>query len=231
MMTGMRAFVVHGPREASVEDVAPPVAAVGQVVVDIDRVGLCGTDVEFFTGEMAYLHQGHAAYPIRLGHEWCGTVSAVGIGVAPGWLGRRVTGDTMIGCGHCERCLGGRSHLCDDRAEVGIRRGWPGALAPQMTVPATSLHPLPDTVDNVAGALVEPGANALRAVQAAGVAPGSWVLILGAGTIGLLADVRQPRAPRSTRDGRSNDRSTSPGGSAWARCGPARSSRRFGSMA
>ena len=187
MMTGMRAFVVHGPREASVQDVEPPVAEAGQVVVDIERVGLCGTDVEFFTGEMAYLHQGHAAYPMRLGHEWCGTVSSVGDGVDAAWRGRRVTGDTMIGCGRCERCRNGRSHLCEDRAEVGIRHGWPGALAPQMAIPATSLHVLPARVDSVAGALVEPAANALRAVEAAAVKPGSRVLILGAGTIGLLA--------------------------------------------
>jgi 2,4-didehydro-3-deoxy-L-rhamnonate hydrolase len=52
---------------------------------------VCGTDVEFFTGEMAYLHQGHAAYPLRPGHEWCGRVTAVGDGVDPGWIGRRTS--------------------------------------------------------------------------------------------------------------------------------------------
>jgi NADPH:quinone reductase-like Zn-dependent oxidoreductase len=69
----MRAFVVTGPRRSQVTDVAGPVPAPGQVVVDVERVGVCGTDVEFFTGEMAYLQQGHAAYPMRPGHEWCGT--------------------------------------------------------------------------------------------------------------------------------------------------------------
>ncbi len=60
------------------------------------------TDVEFWTGEMLLLHQGAAAYPLRLGHVWCGTVSAIGSQVDPSWLGRRVTGDTMIGCGDCQ---------------------------------------------------------------------------------------------------------------------------------
>ncbi len=183
----VRAFIVTGPGAATVADVEPPAAAAGQVVVDIDRVGLCGTDAEFFSGEMAYLHQGHAAYPMRLGHEWAGTVSALGDGVDPGWLGRRVTGDTMLPCHRCPRCFDGRGHLCEDRAEVGIRRGWPGALAARMAIPATALHALPDGVDAVAGALVEPGANALRAVEAAGLAPGGRLLIVGAGTIGLLA--------------------------------------------
>ena len=169
------------------QDVPPPRALPGQLVVDVARVGVCGTDVEFFTGEMAYLHQGHARYPMRLGHEWCGTVSAVGPDVDPSWIGRRVTGDTMLGCGKCRRCLAGRHHVCADRFEIGIRGGFPGALAEQMSVPVTAAYPLPDTIDNTAGALVEPGGNALRAVRAASLSPGDRVLILGPGTIGLLA--------------------------------------------
>lgn len=182
----MRAFVVTSARTAHVEDVDDPVAGPGQVVVDVARVGVCGTDVEFFTGEMAYLHSGEAEYPLRLGHEWCGTVVATGDGVDPWWLGRRVTGDTMLGCGHCRRCLSGRQHVCADRHEIGIRYGWPGALAERLLVPSTALHELPDSIDDVAGALVEPGGNALRAVHAAGAEPGRRILVWGSGTIGLL---------------------------------------------
>lgn len=182
----MRAFVLTGPRAAAVLEVEPPVAAAGQVVVDVHRVGVCGTDVEFFTGAMAYLHQGHAAYPLRIGHEWCGVVASAGPGVDPGWVGRRVTGDTMLGCGRCTRCRTGRQHVCATRYEIGIRGGWPGALAEQLPVPVAALRALPDTVDDTAGALVEPGGNALRAVRAAGAAPGRRVLVLGPGTIGLL---------------------------------------------
>ena len=182
----MRAFVVTGPRESGVQEVPDPVPAAGQVVVTLARVGVCGTDVEFYNGDMAYLHQGHAAYPLRLGHEWCGTVTAIGTDVDSSWLGRRTTGDTMLGCGTCRSCTGGRQHVCEDRYEVGIRDGFPGALAEQMAVPVTSLRPLPDGVDDVAGALVEPGGNALRAVWAADLHPGDRVLIVGPGTIGLL---------------------------------------------
>ena len=182
----MRAFVLTGPGKGGVQDVPAPVAAPGEVVVDVERVGICGTDVEFWTGEMAYLHQGHAAFPMRLGHEWAGTVSAVGDGVDPGWRGRRVTGDTMLGCGACRRCRRGHQHVCADRQEVGIRGGRPGALAEQLAVPASSLHALPDQVDPQLGALVEPGGNALRAAQAAAVGPGDRVLVFGPGTIGLL---------------------------------------------
>ncbi|SES77157.1 D-arabinose 1-dehydrogenase, Zn-dependent alcohol dehydrogenase family [Geodermatophilus poikilotrophus] len=183
----MRAFVLTAPGEASVQEVPAPVAVPGEVVVDVERVGVCGTDIEFFTGEMTYLHEGHSAYPMRLGHEWAGTVSAVGDGVDRSWLGRRVMGDTMLGDRTCRACRRGAQHVCAHRQEVGIRGGRPGALAEQLAVPAWSLHALPDAVDAVLGALVEPGGNALRAAQAAGVGPGDRALVLGPGTIGLLA--------------------------------------------
>jgi threonine dehydrogenase-like Zn-dependent dehydrogenase len=182
----VRAFVVTGPGECSVQDVPAPSPQSGEVLVDVARVGVCGTDVEFFTGEMAYLHDGHSAYPMRLGHEWCGVVAAAGAGVDPSWIGRRVTGDTMLGCGRCRRCRSGRQHLCDDRTEVGISGGRAGALAEQLAVPASSLRTLPGAVDDAAGAMVEPGGNALRAVWAADLQPGDRLLVLGPGTIGLL---------------------------------------------
>lgn len=182
----MRALVITGPGEAAADDVAPPVAAPGEVVVDVRRAGICGTDLEFFTGSMAYLRSGHARYPMRIGHEWMGTVSQLGDGVDPGWSGRRVMGDTMLGCSRCRRCLRGHQHVCAARQEVGIRGDRPGALAEQLTVPASSLHLLPDQLDPALGALVEPGGNALRAVQGAVLAPGDRVLIMGPGTIGLL---------------------------------------------
>ena len=183
----MRALVVTGPGHAEVQDVPAPDAVAGEVVVDVRRAGICGTDLEFFSGEMQYLHDGHATYPMRIGHEWMGVVTAIGDGVDPSWLGRRVTGDTMLGCGVCRRCRTGSQHVCAERSEIGIRRGRPGALAEQVAVPARALHALPDTVDDAAGALVEPGGNAFRAVQAAALEPGDRVLVTGAGTIGLLS--------------------------------------------
>ena len=122
----MRALVITGARSARVEDVEAPVPAAEQVVVDVRRAGICGTDVELFTGQLAYFAQGKIGFPIRPGHEWCGAVTVLGAGVDPGWLGARVTGDTMLGCGRCPRCAAGRGHVCADRREVGIM-GWPGA--------------------------------------------------------------------------------------------------------
>jgi threonine dehydrogenase-like Zn-dependent dehydrogenase len=182
----VRAFVLTGPRSCEVRDVPAPSPEPGEVVVDVERVGVCGTDVEFYEGTMAYLHDGHAHFPMRLGHEWSGVVTGIGEGVDSSWLARRVTGDTMLGDGTCRRCERGQHHVCEHRQEVGIRGDRPGALAEKLAVPAASLHILPDNVDAVLGALVEPGGNALRAARAAAVGPGDRALVLGPGTIGLL---------------------------------------------
>ena len=183
----MRALVLKGPRRAAIEEVDDPHPGEGEVVVAVERAGVCGTDVEFYEGTMPYLASGEAEYPLRIGHEWCGVVREIGAGVDSSWLGCRVVADTILGCGKCDRCSSGRQHLCANRHEIGIRRGWHGALAEALPVPARFLCALPATLDAAVGALVEPGANALRAVRAADAISGSRLLIIGPGTIGLLA--------------------------------------------
>jgi len=157
-----------------------------------------------------------------------GTVSAVGDGVEPSWLNRRVTGDTMLGCGTCRRCLRNNQHVCDFRFEVGIRGGFPGALAEQLAMPVTALHALPDSVDDALGALVEPGGNALRSVWGAQLSIDDRALVLGPGTIGLLVAMFAKAAGaevhlRDVRHGHSNSR----GRSVSTVSGPKRISRTF----
>jgi 2-desacetyl-2-hydroxyethyl bacteriochlorophyllide A dehydrogenase len=183
----MRAFVITGPHEASVREVREPEPGPGQVVVDIVCAGVCGTDVELFTGTMPYLHDGQASYPIRIGHEWCGRVAGLGEGVDPSLVGAFVTGDTMLGCGQCDRCRTGRHHVCEERYEVGVRRGWHGALAEKLLVPASALKRLPYDMAPTTAALVEPAGSAVRAIEAAGVRSGSSLCVWGGGTLGLLA--------------------------------------------
>jgi len=183
----MRALVVTAPRQAAVVEVDDPVASPGELLVEVERVGICGTDVELYTGEMAYHDQGVTHFPLQLGHEWTGRVVAVGSAEDESWLGRRVTGDTMLGCGHCDYCLSGHHHVCPDRFEVGIRDGWPGALAERVLIPTRYAYAIPESVSLAAAALVEPGGNSLRAARAAAIEPGHRVLVLGSGTIGLLA--------------------------------------------
>jgi 2-desacetyl-2-hydroxyethyl bacteriochlorophyllide A dehydrogenase len=189
----MRALVVTAPRQAAVVDVPEPEPRPGELVVEIERVGICGTDVEFYTGDMAYLDLGYAEFPLRLGHEWAGRVVAVGSaggaidGAGDHWLGKRVTGDTMLGCGQCSYCVAGHQHVCPNRFEVGIRGGWAGALSERLVIPSRFAFEIPEHVSPAAAALIEPGGNALRAVRGANVESGHRVLVLGSGTIGLLA--------------------------------------------
>jgi threonine dehydrogenase-like Zn-dependent dehydrogenase len=194
----MRALVITGPGSARVQEVEVPVPGAGQAVVDVRRAGICGTDAELLTGQLAYFAQGKTGFPVRPGHEWCGVVSALGAGVDPGWLGARVTGDTMLGCGRCPRCAAGHAHVCADRREVGIM-GWPGALAEKVLVRASSLYRLPGSIDDRAGALVEPGGNGWRAASAAQAGPGKRILVCGPGRSapGRARRSTLTRAPRS----------------------------------
>ncbi|MFZ1489788.1 MAG: alcohol dehydrogenase catalytic domain-containing protein [Ilumatobacteraceae bacterium] len=181
----MRAFVVTAPTVGAVVLVPEPRPRAGEAIIDVERVGVCGTDVELFDGTMSYLHSGIASYPIRLGHEWSGVVRAVGEGVDAAWVGRRVMGDTMVGDGACQRCVRGQHHVCQNVSEVGMH-GFDGALAEQIAVPVSSLHVLPESIDAAVGALVEPAGSAMRAARAAQIAEGDRVLVLGPGTVGLL---------------------------------------------
>lgn len=182
----MRAVSFTGPSRLVVEEVPVPEPGPGEVLVAVERVGLCGTDVELFTGEMAYFQTGRVSYPLRPGHEWAGTVVEAGPGVPAGWHGARVTGDTMSGDGSCDRCHRGRQHLCERRTELGMW-GRAGALAEFVAVPVSSAHRLPNHVDATTGAMVEPGGNSFRAVRAARLESGDRLLVIGPGTIGLLA--------------------------------------------
>lgn len=183
----MRAFVVTAPNVGSIELVPDPVAGPQDVVVDVDIVGLCGTDVEIFRGTMPYFARGLAWFPTRPGHEWTGTIRELGAGVTDFAIGDRVIGDTFICCDVCERCLGGQRWLCPNHEEVGVRGGRDGALAERLAVPTKILYRVPAGMSASAAMFVEPGSTSMRGIRKAQVGPGTTTLIWGAGTIGLLA--------------------------------------------
>lgn len=182
----MRAFVIDRAGHGAVQDVAAPTPGPGQAVIEVRRVGICGTDVGLYHADDARIRRARTDFPLRIGHEWTGIVVEVGEGVDDAWRGRRVVGDTMIGCGHCVFCGRGQHHVCPDRIEVGVRGGWPGAFAERLLMPVGSLHPLPDTVSDDAGALIEPAANAVRSVRAALAERTGRTLVVGPGAIGVL---------------------------------------------
>jgi threonine dehydrogenase-like Zn-dependent dehydrogenase len=171
------ALMVLHPGKVRLEPQDPVTAAAGQVLVEPDLVGLCGTDLEIIDGTIdpAYIR-----YPLALGHEWTGTVT----GEHP-LAGRRVVVEGIIGCGHCVRCAAGETNLCETYDEIGFTRD--GAAAAQIAVPAALVHPLAESVAAQDAVLTEPAAVAYRALAKAGIVPGCRALVIGDGTIALLA--------------------------------------------
>jgi 2-desacetyl-2-hydroxyethyl bacteriochlorophyllide A dehydrogenase len=179
----VRALRFDAPGTAALVDLAPPVRAATEALVAPRYVGLCGTDLELFTGVMPYFAAGVARYPIQPGHEVAGTVVEGG-DLPPG---TEVLIDPVFGCGACAACAAGFATRCVDRRELGIRHGMPGGACELVAVPAANLHPVPSGVALRDAILVEPGVTALNAVDRIGEVAGERVAVIGAGTLGLLA--------------------------------------------
>jgi L-iditol 2-dehydrogenase len=180
--TARSALVVNGPGDVRLKPRAELRPGPGELLVEPELVGLCGTDLEIIDGRIDPVYVNH---PVVLGHEWTGIVA----GDSP-LAGRRVIVEGIIGCGHCAGCAAGQANLCETYDEVGFTRD--GAAASQIVVPASLAHPLETSVRPEDAVLAEPAAVVYRALTRAGVVPGSLVpgnrvLILGDGTIALLA--------------------------------------------
>ncbi|OEV01226.1 dehydrogenase [Streptomyces qinglanensis] len=178
-----RAVVLEAPGTVRLVPHTPRPPGPGEARVRVHAAGICGSDRE--------LHQGnrpapYARFPVTPGHEWSGTVEAVGDGVPGTLVGRKTVGEGFRNCQLCDRCRTGASTLCTaGYAETGFTE--PGAMAPTLTLPARLLHTLPDDADLTAAALLEPAACAAAAALRAGVRAGDRVAVVGDGTLGLLA--------------------------------------------
>lgn len=179
----MRAVVVERPGDAALRDVPTPVPGADDVLVRIGAAGICGSDVEVLDGRRP---AGYVRYPIIPGHEWAGTVTAVGAGVLGIEPGMPVVAEGFRACGRCARCSEGRTNLCDvEYAETGFTH--PGAFAEFVCVPANLVHVLPDGSDLAAAALLEPAACVAQGLLEVELRTGLTVAVVGAGTLGLLA--------------------------------------------
>jgi alcohol dehydrogenase len=159
-------------------DEPDPSPAAGEVLVAIDAVGICGSDLHAYHGQDARRHP-----PVVMGHEAVGHIAE-----GPD-AGRRVALNPLIACGACRACGADRAHLCEARRQFSVHR--PGAFAELMAVPATNLIELPEGLDVVKAALAEPTAVALHAVDRIRAFPNRSLgdadaLVIGGGSIGLL---------------------------------------------
>jgi (R,R)-butanediol dehydrogenase/meso-butanediol dehydrogenase/diacetyl reductase len=157
--------------------------APGRVIVDVTYAGICGTDVHGYV-------DGYRLPPAVFGHEWTGTLSAVGEDVRGLKVGQRVVGGVGPSCGACPQCIAGHARHCDMVfAEAnGLDDAAPehGAFAGRVQVAARRVIPVPDELTDIEAALVEPAAVTFHAVHRVAAELGAIVVVQGAGPIGLL---------------------------------------------
>ena len=163
-------------------DVAPPQPGPGEVLVEVDAAGICGSDVHVYEWTPSYEWMA-PMMPLTIGHEFAGRVVAAAADVTLPMLGKRVTVLPGVACGRCRFCAAGQPELCERRAIIGLTRH--GAFARHVTAPAANCIVLPDGMDMELAALTEPLGIGARAVEVGGVALGQTVVVLGAGMIGL----------------------------------------------
>jgi len=179
----MRALVYTQPNEVQLQERPMPQAAPGEVVLQIEAVGICGSDMHAWHG-----HDPRRKPGLVLGHEFVGRIAE---SAAPGFeIGTRFTGNPLITCGVCEYCVQGRNNLCANRTMVGMTR--PGAFAEFMSIPAASLIAMPQDLPARDAALTEPAATAWHAINLTMRALARpihecRVLVIGGGAIGMLA--------------------------------------------
>lgn len=181
----------HGVKDIRVEDVGEPSPGAGEVKVKVAWTGICGSDLhEYLAGPIFvpvdHDHPlSHDKAPITMGHEYCGTVTEIGEGVADLAVGDRVAIEPIFACGTCAACRDGKYNLCDSLGFVGLSGGH-GGFAAFSVVPARMVHKMPDSLSMEQGALVEPAAVALHAVRLSKIRAGDTAAVFGAGPIGLL---------------------------------------------
>jgi threonine 3-dehydrogenase len=171
-------------REAGLwlQDVEKPKIGINDVLIQVLRTGICGTDVHIYKWDD--WAQKTIPVPMAIGHEFVGRIIEVGSNVADFFPGDLVSGEGHVVCGRCRNCLAGRRHLCAHTQGVGVNR--PGAFAEYVVIPAFNAFKLSAAIDDEIAAILDPLGNAVHTALAFDVV-GEDVLITGAGPIGIMA--------------------------------------------
>lgn len=167
------------PGRIEIGEAPAPTPGAGEVLLRIQRIGVCGSDIHVFHGKHPY-----TSYPVVQGHEFSAVVEAVGPGVEGIEPGCKVTALPQVVCGRCPPCLRGDEHICDVLKVQGFQA--PGCAQQLWVTAADKVIKLPDSFSFEQGALVEPISVAVHAVARAGQLRGRRAVVLGAGPIGNL---------------------------------------------
>jgi len=164
------------------EDVPEPEIGINDVLIQVDRTGICGTDLHIYNWDD--WAQKTIPVPMVVGHEFVGEIVEVGSNVADFRAGDLVSGEGHVVCGRCRNCFAGRRHLCADTKGIGVNR--PGAFAEYISLPMTNVWKHDREIDRDMAALFDPFGNAVHTALSFPVL-GEDVLITGAGPIGIMA--------------------------------------------
>src|SRR5437773_6384927 len=164
------------------EDVPEPEIGINDVLIQVDRTGICGTDLHIYKWDA--WAQKTIPVPMVVGHEFVGEVVEVGANVTDFFSGEIVSAEGHVVCGRCRNCLAGRRHLCKDTKGIGVNR--PGAFAEYISVPMTNVWHHKKDIDRDVAAIFDPFGNAVHTALSFAVL-GEDVLITGAGPIGIMA--------------------------------------------
>jgi threonine 3-dehydrogenase len=164
------------------EDVPKPGIGINDVLIQVDRTGICGTDLHIFKWDD--WAKKTIPVPMVVGHEFVGEIVAVGSNVADFHPGDVVSGEGHVVCGRCRNCMAGRRHLCKDTKGIGVNR--PGAFAEYIALPMTNVWHHEPGIDRDVAAIFDPFGNAVHTALSFPVL-GEDVLITGAGPIGAMA--------------------------------------------
>ena len=163
------------------EDVPEPTVAVRDVLIKVDRTGICGTDLHIYKWDD--WARKTVPVPLVVGHEFVGEIVEIGSDVKDFSVGEIVSGEGHVVCGHCRNCMAGRRHLCNDTAGIGVTR--PGAFAELISLPQTNVWVHEPNIDREVAAIFDPYGNAVHSALSFDVL-GEDVLITGAGPIGIM---------------------------------------------
>jgi threonine 3-dehydrogenase len=164
------------------EEVPTPEPGINDVLIRVDRAGICGTDVHIYQWDA--WAQATIPTPMVVGHEFVGEVVAVGSNVKDFTAGDVVSAEGHVVCGRCRNCLAGRRHLCKDTLGIGVNRA--GAFAEYISVPMTNVWHHDARIDRDVAAIFDPFGNAVHTALSFPVL-GEDVLVTGAGPIGVMA--------------------------------------------
>ncbi|MCD8371221.1 MAG: NAD(P)-dependent alcohol dehydrogenase [Clostridiales bacterium] len=173
------------PGKMEIQDAPMPEPKDDEVLLKVEYVGMCGSDIHGFEFG-PFIPPKDPNQKIGLGHECGGTVVGVGSKVKKIKVGDRVNIEPGVPCGKCRYCLSGHYNICPDVDFLATQPNYRGALTNYITHPESMTYKLPDNMDTMEGALVEPAAVGMHAAMEADAKPGKKIVILGAGCIGLM---------------------------------------------